>query len=177
MLELMIVMDVAIHSVHGWVSNSLDTTIHQSVRARHISSHNNNNNNMIKMMSSTSNNINDDKNAYDMKETDDKPDSRTRRQVMKYCSALAATTIPVSSTMGVQPSNAAVGSLPEYADTNAVLQGLTVNVADVSQQESMLKFLVDAFDFKVLRKRIRGSVEETVSTVLERTNLMSLLPI
>ena len=62
----------------------------------------------------------------------------------------------------IKPAEAAVGSLPEFAETNAIIQGLTVNVADQSQQNAMIDFLVNGFDFKVLRKRIRGSVEETV---------------
>jgi hypothetical protein len=61
----------------------------------------------------------------------------------------------------VRPANAAVGTLPELASTNAVLQGITVKVADKSQQDAMISFLVDGFDCKVLRKRIRGGLEET----------------
>lgn len=59
------------------------------------------------------------------------------------------------------PASAAVGSLPEYADTNAVLQGVTVDVADQSQQDAMVEFLKTGFDFKVLRRRQAGSVTET----------------
>lgn len=59
-------------------------------------------------------------------------------------------------------SSAAVGTLPEFADTNAILQGLSVKVADKSQQDAMVTFLQDSFDFKVLRQRISGSVTETV---------------
>jgi hypothetical protein len=64
-----------------------------------------------------------------------------------------------------KPANAAVGSLPEFSDTNAILQGVTVKVADQSQQESMIKFLIDSFDFKVLRQRKSGSITDTVSSV------------
>lgn len=62
----------------------------------------------------------------------------------------------------VPPAVAAVGSLPEFADTNAILQGLTVNVADPSQQKSMIEFLIQGFGFQVLRQRINGPIEETV---------------
>ena len=58
-------------------------------------------------------------------------------------------------------ASAAVGALPEFSDSNAILQGLTIKVADRSQQDAMIKFLEDGFDFKVLRKRIAGSLEET----------------
>jgi hypothetical protein len=64
---------------------------------------------------------------------------------------------------GVSPlsAQANVGKLPEFLDTNVILQGITVRVADQSQQKAMIQFLEDGFDFQVLRKRISGSVEET----------------
>ena len=65
-----------------------------------------------------------------------------------------------------QPANAAVGTLPEFADTNAILQGLTITVADQSQQDAMIKFLENGFEFTVTRKRIQqvqgGQIEDTV---------------
>ena len=67
-----------------------------------------------------------------------------------------------SSPTVLRPADAAVGTLPEFADTNAIIQGVTVNVADKSQQDAMINFLTGAFDFQVLRKRIQGSVEDTV---------------
>lgn len=60
------------------------------------------------------------------------------------------------------PSLAAVGTLPEFSDTNAILQGLTVNVADQSQQKSMIEFLINGLGFQVLRQRIFNNIEETV---------------
>jgi len=56
---------------------------------------------------------------------------------------------------------AAVGTLPEFADASGILQRLTVSVADESQQESMIKFLVDGLMFKILRQRTIGSVTDT----------------
>lgn len=64
-----------------------------------------------------------------------------------------------------QPAAAAVGTLPEFSDTNAIIQGITVNVADKAQQDSMIEFLVNGFDFKILRRRIKDSVEDTVSAM------------
>ncbi len=61
-----------------------------------------------------------------------------------------------------EPTRAAIGTLPEFGDTNAMIQGITVNVADKSQEEAMVNFLVNGFDFKVLRRRIVDSVEDTV---------------
>lgn len=78
------------------------------------------------------------------------------------------------------PGHAAVGTLPEYGDTNAIIQGITVNVADKSQQDAMVDFLTKSFDFQVLRKRILDGVEDTVC-VLEncerRWNPYHSLPI
>jgi hypothetical protein len=86
----------------------------------------------------------------------------TRRNVLQTAvfSLSASTGIVISSSPRM--ALAEVGTLPEFSDTNAVLQGLTVNVADESQQEAMINFLINGFDFKVLRKRIRNTVEETV---------------
>jgi hypothetical protein len=61
-----------------------------------------------------------------------------------------------------EPAHAVVGTLPELADTNAIVQGVTIDVVDKAQQDNMIKFLVNGFDFQVLRKRIKDSVEETV---------------
>lgn len=60
-----------------------------------------------------------------------------------------------------QLTTAAVGTLPELADANAILQGITIKVADPEQQKAMLAFLENGFDCQVLRKRITGSLEET----------------
>jgi hypothetical protein len=86
--------------------------------------------------------------------------SSARRRILGTA-ALASSSLVLG---GVNPeaADAAVGTLPESANTNAIIQGITVNVADKSQQDSMINFLTDGFDFKVLRKRIKGSVEETV---------------
>jgi hypothetical protein len=81
-------------------------------------------------------------------------------------SILTSTVLAGSSMLlgglNIGPANAAVGTLPEFADTNAIVQGITVNVADQSQQTQMIQFLTGAFDFQVLRRRIKDSVEDTV---------------
>lgn len=88
----------------------------------------------------------------------------SRRQVLARATGavLTATAAAAATTAStVQPANAAVGSLYEFADTNAILQGITVNVADKSQEDSMIAFLENSFDFKVLRKSQLGSVTST----------------
>jgi hypothetical protein len=57
-------------------------------------------------------------------------------------------------------ADAAVGTLPEYADSKAVLQGITVNVADKSQQAEMIAFLESGFSMKKLYQRKVGSVTD-----------------
>lgn len=78
-----------------------------------------------------------------------------------------ATTGLVSAFMGIcsasllrpiTSSEAAVGTLPEFSDTNAVIQGVTVNVADSTQFYNMVDFLREGFGFKVLRQSVTGSV-------------------
>jgi hypothetical protein len=61
----------------------------------------------------------------------------------------------------VGEANARVGTLPEFSDTNVVLQGVSVRMADRSQRDSMIGFLQDGFDFQILRQRINGPTEET----------------
>ena len=57
-------------------------------------------------------------------------------------------------------SGGAVGQLPELVDTNAILQGLTIRVADESQQSAMVSFLSNGFGFEILRQRIRDGISE-----------------
>lgn len=87
----------------------------------------------------------------------------TRRSVLKKASLIAGTLL--ASLLPSQASQAAVGTLPEFSNANAILQGLTVNVADQSQQDSMINFLKDAFDFRVLRQRKAGSITDTVGYI------------
>jgi hypothetical protein len=91
--------------------------------------------------------------------------SSARRAVLSSA-ALATGSLMLGGALP-EAANAAVGTLPEFSDTNAILQGLTVNVADKPQQEAMIDFLVNGFDFKVMRKRIKDSVEETVRVIFE----------
>lgn len=75
------------------------------------------------------------------------PASLDRRSLLLAGAATAA------MTLGPGTARGAVGSLPDLAATDYLLQGLTVNVADRSQFESMIAFLRDSFDFTVLRQR------------------------
>lgn len=62
----------------------------------------------------------------------------------------------------IEDAQAAVGTLPEYADTNAVVQGITVTVAETRQFSDMVDFLREGFGFDVLRQSTKGSVTTAV---------------
>ncbi len=72
----------------------------------------------------------------------------------------------LSTTLFPNPSYAAVGSLPEYKDSNAVLQGITLDVSDLNQQNDMIDFLKEGFGLRILRQRKVNSVTETVREIL-----------
>jgi len=88
---------------------------------------------------------------------------QSRREMMTKTAALASASFLSATLCSPEMSNAAVGTLPELADTNAIVQGITINVADASQQKLMIEFLLTSFDFEIQRQRIQDSVEETVS--------------
>mmetsp|Transcript_26843 Transcript_26843/g.58884 ORF Transcript_26843/g.58884 Transcript_26843/m.58884 type:complete len:384 (+) Transcript_26843:123-1274(+) len=92
---------------------------------------------------------------------EDNSAAHSRREMMAKTLALASASFLPAVIGSPEISSAAVGTLPEFADTNAIIQGLTVNVADASQQQTMIDFLVGAFSFEIQRKRIRGTIEET----------------
>ncbi len=94
----------------------------------------------------------------------------SRRKMMVKTAALASFSFLPVAVGSPASSSAAVGILPEFSDTNAIINGLTVNVADASQQQAMVDFLTGAFDFVVQRQRIQGSVEETVCIRQESVN-------
>lgn len=110
-------------------------------------------------------NTNDESEIIDIHPQEGHTISRRRTLTHLVATATAATVVS-SSPFGTNNSYlamAAVGTLPELKDANAILQGITVSVADESQQDSMIKFLVDGFLFQVLRQRTVGTVTDTVS--------------
>lgn len=97
----------------------------------------------------------------DASDGDDFECSLIRRSLFHSAAATSLSLALGGSNLPV--ANAAVGNLPEFSDSDAIIQGLTVNVADRSQLDSMVDFLLNGFDFQILRQRIRDSVEEVVS--------------
>jgi hypothetical protein len=90
----------------------------------------------------------------------------SRRNVVGHMMSIASlglmssVQIPYGNNNNNNNANAAVGTLPELVNTDYVLQGITVRVNDKSQLNTMIQFLQDGFNFNILRRRIRGSVEE-----------------
>jgi len=82
-----------------------------------------------------------------------------RSMMLKTISAtttIAAATAAVLTTP-LSPAQASIGTLPEYANTNTILQGITVKLTDPSQFEQMITFLTTCFDFKILRSNADAS--------------------
>lgn len=75
----------------------------------------------------------------------------------------AALGVVTASMIAPLESRAAVGSIPEFANTNAVMQGVTINVAENKQLLDMVNFLREGMNFKVLRQAAKGSVTSVVS--------------
>jgi len=85
----------------------------------------------------------------------------SRREMIAKSTALASVSFLPALLGSPRISSAAVGSLPELVNSNAYVQGLTINVADSVQQKQMVDFLVDGFSFEVLRQRNQDTIEET----------------
>mmetsp|Transcript_20014 Transcript_20014/g.22676 ORF Transcript_20014/g.22676 Transcript_20014/m.22676 type:complete len:430 (-) Transcript_20014:3-1292(-) len=60
-----------------------------------------------------------------------------------------------------QPAQASVGTLPEFNDSNSILQSVTIDVSDKIQQDQMIDFLREGFSFKLLRQRKTGDITDT----------------
>ena len=90
----------------------------------------------------------------------------TRRSLLQQ--SLLATSILTSTTSQLSSSsvaNAAIGTLPEFSDTNAILQSITIDVTDKTQYDETIDFFTKSFDgCKVLRQRNNsgGGVKDTV---------------
>ena len=80
--------------------------------------------------------------------------AQTRRSILQK--GLLATTTALAlpfTTTNNDVANAALGTLPEFADTNAIIQSLTIDVTDKSQYDETISFFTNAFDgMKVLRE-------------------------
>jgi len=93
--------------------------------------------------------------------------NNTRRSILKQ---VISTSAILSSSLltGGSIANAAMGTLPEFEDTNAIFQGITIDVTDKASYEQSIEFFTSCFDgMKVLRERgVDGGVvvKETVSS-------------
>ena len=108
----------------------------------------------FRVSTSINNSLDDDNDANS--------ETSTARRSLIHSAAAASLSLALG---GLPVANAAVGTLPEFSDSEAIIQGLTVTVADKPQLDAMVDFCVKGFDFKVLRQRIRDSVEEVVGSL------------
>jgi hypothetical protein len=99
-------------------------------------------------------------------------DSSRRRSFIQIITTILALGVPT-----IHPVNAAVGTLPEFSDTNAILQGITVDVTQEDQLQDMISFLKEGFTFKVLRQRTHGTITDTVCLFELDSILFSLFTI
>jgi len=88
-------------------------------------------------------------------------DPSRRRSLIQMATTIISL---VTLTTHSPSSHAAVGTLPEFSDTNAILQGVTVDVTDEEQLQDMISFLQDGFNFQIVRQRTQGTVTDTVCT-------------
>jgi len=89
---------------------------------------------------------------------------QSRRSILHQCLATGATLS--ASQLFPSSASAALGTLPEFADVNAVLQSLTIDVTDKQQYDDTIAFFTSAFDgMKVMRQRNNsgGGIKDAVS--------------
>ena len=81
----------------------------------------------------------------------------TRRSILQKVistSAILSTSLLAGGSSSSMIANAAMGTLPEFEDTNAIFQGITIDVTDKAQYEETIQFFTNGFDgMKVLRER------------------------
>lgn len=86
----------------------------------------------------------------------------TRRSILQNA-ILATASLSLTSATS---ANAAIGTLPEFSDTNAIFQSITIDVTDKQQFDDTIAFFLNGFDgCKVLRERGGsggGVVKDTV---------------
>ncbi len=98
--------------------------------------------------------------------------NNTRRSVLQKVistSAILSTSLLAGGSPSSIIANAAMGTLPEFADTNAIFQGITIDVTDKAQYEETIQFFTNGFDgMKVLRERggDGGGIRDTVSRIM-----------
>jgi hypothetical protein len=100
---------------------------------------------------------------HSVQETNVEFGQQSRRSLFSNSANALMATVAMNALSLSTPitASATVGALPEYLDAKSVLQGITVDVADKSQQADMIAFLEDGFSMKKLHQRKVGSVTET----------------
>ena len=100
-----------------------------------------------------------------------------RRRTLSLLAAAASTSTvvianssPATATTTFEPAiaNAAagLGTLPEFANIDAILQSVTIDCDDIRQYEDTLNFFMYSFDMKIMRQRSTTSVATTTTTTM-----------
>jgi hypothetical protein len=94
----------------------------------------------------------------------------SRRRFLLAAASSSTIVIANSSPLFTPVANAAgLGTLPEFANTNAILQSITIDCDNIVQYEDTLNFFIYSFDMKILRQRsIIPSGATTTTTTKER---------
>lgn len=119
------------------------------------------------LLSDFSSNDDDEQQQHKRMEATSKTSTRRSilQQVISTSAILSSSSVLLTSKSSI--ANAAMGTLPEFQDTNAIFQGVTIDVTDQSQYDETIQFFTNAFDgMTVLRERGGeggGFVKDTVS--------------
>ena len=94
----------------------------------------------------------------------------TRRRLLL---AAGSSTIVISNTSPlftpiVANAAAGLGTLPEFANINAILQSITIDCDNIGQYMDTLNFFIYSFDMKILRQR-SSSIPSGVATTKTKT--------
>jgi hypothetical protein len=80
----------------------------------------------------------------------------SRRRFLLAAASSSTIVIANSSPLFTPVANAAgLGTLPEFAYTNAILQSITIDCDNIVQYEDTLNFFIYSFDMKILRQHTR----------------------
>eukprot|EP00804_Cyclotella_cryptica_P007449 CCRYP_002655-RB/>CCRYP_002655-RB protein AED:0.06 eAED:0.06 QI:86/1/1/1/0.4/0.33/6/2272/408 len=90
--------------------------------------------------------------SFNLSDSTLKSSDVTRRSILKHAMLSASSTLSISAIPS--KADAAVGTLPEFSDTNAIFQSITIDVTDKKQYDDTISFFLNGFEgCKVLRER------------------------
>jgi hypothetical protein len=117
--------------------------------------------------------INNEGNDEDVYTHHDSQELSTRRRLLLAAAASSTTIVIANTSPTFTPivANAAaggLGTLPEFANINAILQSITIDCDNIGQYMDTLNFFIYSFDMKILRQR-SSSIPSGVATTKTKT--------